>query len=66
MYADAGGALGLARRFAHAAADAGADDLLLLPPYLVDSPAAGLVAYTRGRATPLRWTSSREQSADLA
>ncbi|GEC06882.1 putative 5-dehydro-4-deoxyglucarate dehydratase [Streptomyces spinoverrucosus] len=47
VYAGAGGALGLARRFARAAAEAGADGLLLMPPYLVEAPAAGLVAYTR-------------------
>ncbi|MFD8523396.1 5-dehydro-4-deoxyglucarate dehydratase [Streptomyces capillispiralis] len=47
VYAGAGGALGLARRFARTAAEAGADGLLLMPPYLVEAPAAGLVAYTR-------------------
>ncbi|GGW71249.1 5-dehydro-4-deoxyglucarate dehydratase [Streptomyces griseoloalbus] len=47
VYAGAGGALGLARRFARAAAEAGADGLLLMPPYLVQAPATGLVAYTR-------------------
>lgn len=47
VYAGAGGALGLARRFARAAAEAGADGLLLMPPYLVEAPATGLVAYTR-------------------
>ncbi|MFS8200171.1 5-dehydro-4-deoxyglucarate dehydratase [Streptomyces sp. CWNU-52B] len=50
VYAGAGGALGLARRFARAAAEAGADGLLLMPPYLVESPAEGLVAYTRAVA----------------
>ncbi len=55
VYAGAGGALGAARRFARAAAGAGADGLLLMPPYLVESPADGLVAYTRAVAgeTPL-------------
>ncbi|MFF9201394.1 5-dehydro-4-deoxyglucarate dehydratase [Streptomyces sp. NPDC014986] len=47
VYAGAGGSLGLARRFARAAAEAGADGLLLMPPYLVTAPADGLVAYTR-------------------
>jgi 5-dehydro-4-deoxyglucarate dehydratase len=47
VFAGAGGPLPLARRFARVAQDAGADGLLLLPPYLVQSPAAGLVAYTR-------------------
>ncbi|MET7859864.1 5-dehydro-4-deoxyglucarate dehydratase [Streptomyces sp. NPDC005318] len=45
VYAGAGGPLPLARQFARAARDVGADGLLLLPPYLVKSPAAGLVAY---------------------
>ncbi|MDQ0401783.1 MULTISPECIES: 5-dehydro-4-deoxyglucarate dehydratase [unclassified Streptomyces] len=47
VYAGVGGALGLARQFARDAAEAGVDGLLLMPPYLVESPAAGLVAYTR-------------------
>ncbi|AWW41848.1 5-dehydro-4-deoxyglucarate dehydratase [Streptomyces cadmiisoli] len=50
VYAGAGGALGLARHFARAAAEAGADGLLLMPPYLVESPAEGLVAYTHAVA----------------
>ncbi|MFI0942701.1 5-dehydro-4-deoxyglucarate dehydratase [Streptomyces sp. NPDC021020] len=45
VYAGAGGSLPLARTFARAAAEAGADGLLLMPPYLVQAPAAGLVAY---------------------
>jgi 5-dehydro-4-deoxyglucarate dehydratase len=45
VYAGAGGSLPLARQFARAAADAGADGLLLMPPYLVQGPPAGLVAY---------------------
>ncbi|WP_405637975.1 5-dehydro-4-deoxyglucarate dehydratase [Streptomyces sp. NBC_00056] len=45
VYAGTGGPLPLAWQFARAARDAGADGLLLLPPYLVKSPAAGLVAY---------------------
>lgn len=47
VYAGAGGSVAQAKAFARAAADAGADGLLLLPPYLVTMPAAGLVAYTR-------------------
>ncbi|GAA2273772.1 putative 5-dehydro-4-deoxyglucarate dehydratase [Streptomyces ruber] len=50
VYAGAGGSLGLARRFARTAAGSGVDGLLLMPPYLVASPAAGLVAYTRAVA----------------
>ncbi|MDH6228428.1 5-dehydro-4-deoxyglucarate dehydratase [Streptomyces sp. MJP52] len=47
VLAGTGGQLPLARRFSRVAQEAGADGLLLLPPYLVESPAAGLVAYTR-------------------
>ncbi|MGH3734283.1 MAG: 5-dehydro-4-deoxyglucarate dehydratase [Micromonosporaceae bacterium] len=47
VYAGTGSALPLARRYAATAQQAGADGLLLLPPYLVTGPAEGLVAYTR-------------------
>lgn len=47
VYAGAGGSIAQAKAFARAAADAGADGLLLLPPYLVEMPQAGLVDYTR-------------------
>lgn len=43
----AGGSLPFARECARRAADAGADGLLLLPPYLVSAPADGLVRYVR-------------------
>lgn len=47
VYAGTGSALPLAQRYAATAEAAGADGLLLLPPYLVPAPAEGLVAYTR-------------------
>jgi 5-dehydro-4-deoxyglucarate dehydratase len=45
VYAGAGGPLALAKEYARIAQEAGADGLLLLPPYLVQAPAAGLAAY---------------------
>lgn len=45
VIAGAGGPLGHAIECAVNAADAGADALLILPPYLVNGPADGLVAY---------------------
>lgn len=47
VYAGAGGGPQLARDFAGAAAEAGADGLLLLPPYLVTSTPHGLVRHVR-------------------
>ena len=47
VYAGAGGSVAQAKVFAVAAKEAGADGLLLLPPYLVEMPQAGLIAYTR-------------------
>ncbi|MFF9021984.1 5-dehydro-4-deoxyglucarate dehydratase [Streptomyces eurythermus] len=47
VFAGAGGPLPLARQYARAAEEAGADGLLLMPPYLVAGPPAGLVAYVR-------------------
>jgi 5-dehydro-4-deoxyglucarate dehydratase len=45
VFAGAGGPVALARAQARSARDAGADGLLLLPPYLVQAPATGLVDY---------------------
>ena len=47
VFAGAGGVPTLARQYARAARDAGADGLLLMPPYLAQGPAAGLVGYVR-------------------
>jgi 5-dehydro-4-deoxyglucarate dehydratase len=45
VYSGAGGGPALAAEFATTAADAGADGLLLLPPYLVEAPPAGLLRH---------------------
>ncbi|MFC4140151.1 MULTISPECIES: 5-dehydro-4-deoxyglucarate dehydratase [unclassified Microbacterium] len=45
VIAGAGGPLGHAVEVARSAADAGADGLLVLPPYLVGAPQSGLIAY---------------------
>lgn len=50
VYCGTGGPLPQAVRLAGIAEEAGADGLLLLPPYLVSSPPSGLVAYTRAVA----------------
>jgi 5-dehydro-4-deoxyglucarate dehydratase len=50
VFAGAGGPLPIAREFARAAAGAGANGLLLMPPYLTAAPPAGLVAYARAVA----------------
>ncbi|MDZ4267620.1 MAG: 5-dehydro-4-deoxyglucarate dehydratase [Mycobacterium sp.] len=50
VYAGTGGSVAQAEQFAVAAENAGADGLLLLPPYLVEVPQAGLVDYTRAVA----------------
>jgi 5-dehydro-4-deoxyglucarate dehydratase len=47
VFAGAGGVLPIARQYARAAREAGADGLLLMPPYLAQGPAAGLVGYVR-------------------
>ncbi|WP_179472944.1 5-dehydro-4-deoxyglucarate dehydratase [Mycolicibacterium vinylchloridicum] len=46
VYAGAGGSVAQAKLFAKAAEEVGADGLLLLPPYLVEMPQEGLIAYT--------------------
>jgi 5-dehydro-4-deoxyglucarate dehydratase len=45
VFAGAGGSVPLARAFAAAAGRAGADGILLLPPYLVGCPAPGVARY---------------------
>src|SRR6478735_6706207 len=45
VYAGAGGSVAQAKRFAVTAQEAGADGLLLLPPYLVEVPQPGLVDF---------------------
>lgn len=47
VYAGAGGSVAQAKIFAIKAQQAGADGILLLPPYLVEVPQAGLIAYVR-------------------
>jgi 5-dehydro-4-deoxyglucarate dehydratase len=51
VFAGAGGPVRTARRFADLARDAGADGVLLLPPYLTEASGNGLVAYVAA-ATP--------------
>jgi 5-dehydro-4-deoxyglucarate dehydratase len=50
VVAGTGGTLGHAIDVSRAASDAGADALLVLPPYLVGGPQAGLVAYVEAIA----------------
>jgi len=50
VVAGTGGPLGHATDIARSAADAGADALLVLPPYLVNGTQAGLVAYVEAIA----------------
>jgi 5-dehydro-4-deoxyglucarate dehydratase len=47
VFAGAGGSVRTARRFADRAKDAGADGILLLPPYLTEASGPGLVGYVR-------------------
>ncbi|WP_415971181.1 5-dehydro-4-deoxyglucarate dehydratase [Rhodococcus sp. 077-4] len=50
VYAGAGGSVAQAKAFAASAKSNGADGILLLPPYLVTMPQAGLVNYTKAVA----------------
>jgi 5-dehydro-4-deoxyglucarate dehydratase len=50
VFAGCGGPLPTAIRLARLAREAGADGLLLMPPYLVAGPPAGLIAYTKAVA----------------
>jgi 5-dehydro-4-deoxyglucarate dehydratase len=47
VFAGAGGPVRTARRFADRAKDAGADGILLLPPYLTEASGRGLADYVR-------------------
>ena len=47
VIASAGLGVGSGKAFAQAAEEAGADGILLMPPYLTECPQAGLVAYAR-------------------
>lgn len=51
IFAGVGQGLPLARRFARAASEAGAQGLLVLPPYLVIGEQEGIIAYYRSLAT---------------
>ncbi|MFC5929402.1 5-dehydro-4-deoxyglucarate dehydratase [Cryobacterium melibiosiphilum] len=50
VFAGVGGPIASAKLMARKAAEAGADGLLLLPPYLVGSPVEGLLDYVRAVA----------------
>jgi 5-dehydro-4-deoxyglucarate dehydratase len=51
VIAGTGGSVSIAAEMARAAERAGADGLLLLPPYLVDAPPSGIVRYTKAIAS---------------
>jgi 5-dehydro-4-deoxyglucarate dehydratase len=53
VFAGAGGPIGAALQQARAAKDAGADGLLLMPPYLAQGPGHGFEAYVRAVAEVL-------------
>lgn len=50
VFAGVGGPVALAKNLARQASEAGADGLLLMPPYLVGAPARGLIAYVEAVA----------------
>jgi len=52
LFAGAGGPVRTARRFTDLAAAAGADGVLLLPPYLSEATGPGLEAYVRAATSP--------------
>src|SRR6185437_4121713 len=52
VFAGAGGPARTARPFADQAKEAGADGILLLPPYLTEASGAGLVGYVRAATRP--------------
>ena len=66
VFAGAGGPLGHAVDCARAAADAGADGLLVLPPYLVGGPTEGLVSYVETVAAASELPSSSTTAANAA
>lgn len=51
VFAGAGGPLPVAQQAVESASEAGADGVLLMPPYLVTGPQAGLVDYVRAVAS---------------
>ncbi|NUP66993.1 MAG: 5-dehydro-4-deoxyglucarate dehydratase, partial [Nonomuraea sp.] len=53
VYAGAGGPIGAALNQARAAREAGADGLLLMPPYLSQGPGSGFAAYVAAVAAEL-------------
>ncbi|MFJ2590284.1 5-dehydro-4-deoxyglucarate dehydratase [Streptomyces sp. NPDC087538] len=67
VFAGAGGGPRIAREFALAAQECGADGLLLLPPYLLTSTPQGLVRHIRyvAEATPLPITVYQRANAVL-
>ena len=65
VFVGAGGPLPTAVRLARGARDAGASGLLLMPPYLVQGPPAGLVAYTEAVAALPTVAGFKDGTGDL-